>query len=155
LCIHVMDLGYERPPLTTVVTHKLVQVQRARDRKMPSDIRGLLLKILGVGLGVGLDILSFVFPDATRTFITATLGISDMTLVSWIVTGMALFGVLMVLLIIGVTVRQHYRRAKSKVPRVEMGSDKFRSLMEGLDNRVTPIQITIQVYRTKPSFKKE
>jgi len=54
--------------------------------------------------------LSGFYGDQTRAFVATTLGISDATVVSLIVRGLIAFGVVMVLLIVGITIWQHYHK---------------------------------------------
>ncbi len=68
------------------------------------NIRVLLLRILAYSLGVFLEVLSLIFPDATRIFITTQLGISDLTVVSWIIIGMIVFGAIILGLVTMITV---------------------------------------------------
>lgn len=83
---------------------------------MSANVQGWLLKILGAVLGLALETLYFVYSDATRAFVAKTFGVSDAAMVSFIVTGMAIFGIAMLALIVAVTVYQ-VRKGKSKTSR--------------------------------------
>lgn len=117
---------------------------------MARNIPALLLKILVFGLGVGQEILSLFFPDATRMFITTKLGVSDLTLVSWIIGGMVVFGLIMIFLVIIITVWQ-WHRSISKVPthKIDDSELTLRQLRYHKEVRNDLLRIEKELYNIK------
>ena len=84
---------------------------------MASVVR-VLLGIVGSVLGVALETLYFVYPEATRAFVARALGVSDATMVSLIVLAMAVFGVMM-FIAIGIIILVQWRRKKEQTGKGE------------------------------------
>lgn len=70
--------------------------------------RSSVLKIGGAIIGLLLEALYFLYPSEMTSTIRTWLGVTDATIVAWIMEGILLTGAVTLVLVIAVTVWQHY-----------------------------------------------
>ncbi len=77
-------------------------------------------------MGFLLEALYFLFPSQTALFLETTLGVSDLTIVRWIMIGLVSVGTIVLLLVIAITIWQRRQRKKEVRKEVPQGEPKVR-----------------------------
>jgi len=87
--------------------------------------RSKVLKICVAIVGGLLEVLTFIFPTATASFLEKWLGISDTTIVMAIMIVICIVGLVAIILVVAMTIWQHYKQKLNRNVVIQKDSLRF------------------------------